>query len=295
MRTSYTPTVQELRALIACGRLGTASRAAEELHLTQSAISRSIRSLEERLGVRLFQRVRQRLLLSDAGRAFIHDAERILGNLDATARMVMAFGSGDRVLRLAVLPTFATTWLIPRLEGFASIAPDVALDVTAALDPVDFQAEPFDAAIQRQSMAMDGTLSIPLMEERLLVVATPEIALRIGNDLHRLMRHPLIQQATRPRLWADCFEATGIGPVDHLRGPRFQHFYMVMAAVRAGLGVALLPGIFVQKDLEDGTLSPIANLSFAGPSPYALIYPEKRQMNESLATFTEWLRGDLRD
>lgn len=292
MRANYTPTIQELRALVACAELGSASRAAEALNLTQSAVSRAIRSLEDRLGVRLFLRVRQRLVLSDAGRAMVHDAEAILGDLDASARMVMAFGGGEGVLRLAVLPTFATAWLIPKLAGFTRLSPETAIDITSALGPVDFHDSPFDAAIQRAAMARPGTTIVPLMGERLIVVGAPALVLAGSAPAPAaLARLPLIQQATRPGLWAEWFAAAGLGPVEGLRGPRFQHFDMVIAAARAGLGLALLPDIFVAADIEAGRLRQVGALSLAGPAPYALIYPAARPMSPSLAAFSGWLRA----
>lgn len=289
MRASYTPSIQELRAFVACGELGSASRAAEALNLTQSAISRAVASLEDRLGVRLFHRVRQRLVLSDAGRAMLRDAATILDSIDASARMVMAFGDGAQVLRLAVLPTFATTWLIPRLAGFSHLSPETAIDLTSALEPVDFHDSPFDAAIQRAALARAGTEIVPLAEERLIVVGAPSLAEGVlaAADLPGF---PLIQQATRPRLWGDLFAAAGLGAVERLRGPRFEHFDMVIAAARAGLGLALLPEIFVRQEITAGTLRQVIEMDLPGSSPYALIYPSDRVMSESLRRFADWLR-----
>lgn len=291
MRANYTPTIQELRALVACAELGSASRAAEALNLTQSAVSRAIRSLEERLGVRLFRRVRQRLLLSDAGRAMVRDAGAVLADLDAAARMVMAFGGGEQVLRLAVLPTFATTWLIPKLADFNRVSPETAIDITSALDPIDFHDSPFDAAIQRAVMARAGTTIVPLMSERLIVVGAPRLLPGKAQAPAEIAHLPLIQQATRPGLWAEWFAAAGLGPVERLRGPRFQHFDMVIAAARAGLGLALLPDIFVAPDIEAGKLRRIGDLSLAGPAPYALIYPASRPVSASLEAFSGWLQS----
>ena len=116
MRRSYTPTIGELEAFIACSNTGLTTSAAKTLNLTQSAVSRSLNSLEVRLGVRLFHRIRKRLVLSDAGRAFFHDAEALLEELEQATIKVMAFGGRADLIRLAVLPTFANTWLIPRLR-----------------------------------------------------------------------------------------------------------------------------------------------------------------------------------
>lgn len=289
-RHPHTPSVAELSALVACARLGTAARAGDALGLTPSAVSRSLRGLEDRLGVALFARQRQRLVLTDAGRALVRDAEGILAQIDAAARMVMAFGGSGAVLRLAVLPTFAQAWLIPRLAGFAAIAPEVSLDLTAELGPVDFDASPFDAAIQRADLARPGTVAVPLADERLIVVAAP--ALAGGGQTEALARLPLIQQSTRPRLWADWFAAAGMVPAPAWqRGPRLAQFGMILSAARAGMGAAILPDIFVGEALADGSLVRIGDAVLPGPSPYALIYPA-RAPAPALARLERWLLGE---
>lgn len=289
IRHRHTPSVQELTALVACARLGTAARAAGALGLTQSAVSRSIRGLEDRLGVALFHRQRQRLVISDAGRALVRDAQAILAQLDASARMVMAFGGGAQVLRLAVLPTFAATWLIPRLGAFAALAPEVSLDLSDELSPVDFAASPYDAAIQRADFARPGAVVLPLTDERLIVVGAPALVGTKPLTPADLARFPLIQQATRPTLWTDWFAGATRSPLPaQPRGPRFAHFQMVLAAATAGLGVAILPDIFVAQALADGSLTRAADHTLTGGAPYALIRPAATP-GPALARFESWL------
>ena len=290
-RHTYTPSVQELRALVYCGDLGSVSRAADALNLTQSAVSRSIRSLETRLEVQLFHRVRKRLHLSDAGRAMVHEARDILARLDNSARMVMAFGGGGDVLRLAVLPTFAATWLIPRLPDFLAAHPNVSLDLAAALHPVDFDDSPFDAAVQRAARARKDTEIIPLLEDSLIIVAAPSLVAK-GRDLAAgdLAQYPLIQLATRPELWNDWFASAGVARVDRMQGPRFQHFDMVISAAQAGMGIALLPDIFAQPAIASGALHRVHPRTLSGPAPYALIRPTSRQASAAMDAFADWLQ-----
>lgn len=291
-RSNYTPSIQELRALVICGDLGSVSRAAEELNLTQSAVSRSIRSLEERLGVKLFHRVRKRLHLSDAGRAMIHEARDILAALERTAKMAMSFGEGGDVLRLAVLPTLASTWLIPRLPDFLKAQPRVSIDLVSALHPVDFDDSPFDAAIQRAVTARKNTDVTPLFEETLIVVAAPGLV-PVGQTLSNadLASYPLIQLATRPDLWNDWFSQAGSAQIERLQGPRVQHFDMVISAAEAGLGIALLPEIFSQKAIGRGTIHKVSQQTLRGYSPYALICPLPRRASKTLESFQAWLHG----
>lgn len=290
-RPSYTPSVQELRALVYCGDLGSVSRAADALSLTQSAVSRSIRSLEERLGVQLFHRERKRLRLSDAGRAMVHDARDILTRLDRSARMAMAFSEGGDVLRLAVLPTFAATWLIPRLPEFLQCYPDASIDLASALHPVDFDESPYDGAIQRAVMARKDDEVAPVLDETLIVVAAPGlVAAGQYLDARSLTGYPLIQLATRPELWNDWFAAVGTPPINRLPGPRVQHFDMVISAAQAGLGLALLPDIFAQPAIASGALHQVHARVLLGPTPYALIRPKARGQSAAMDAFAVWLQ-----
>jgi LysR family glycine cleavage system transcriptional activator len=289
-RPGYTPSIQELRALVLCAETGSASRAAEMLNLTQSAVSRAIRNLEERLGVRLFRRLRQRLVLSDAGRALVRDSRDILDRLESSARMVMSFGDGGEVLRLAALPTFAAMWLIPRLPHFARRHPQVSIDLTAVLGPVDFEDSPFDAALQRAEFARPGSSVTPLVDESLIVVAAPALVPASETPAPQdLLRWPLIQQATRPGLWSEWFALAGAPALDRLRGPRLQHFDMVIAAAQAGLGIALLPDIFATSALGSGSLRQVSPLVLPGRWPYCLIRPEGDGESPALAAFASWL------
>jgi LysR family glycine cleavage system transcriptional activator len=291
-RPSYTPSVQELRSLVSCGDLGSVSRAADALNVTQSAVSRSIRALEDRLGVQLFHRVRKRLHLSDAGRAMVHDARDILAALERSAKMAMAFGEGGDVLRLAVLPTFAATWLIPRLPEFLATFPNVSIDLASALHPVDFDDSPFDAAIQRATMARKDTDVVHLLNESLIMVAAPSLVAE-GQTLSStdLVSYPLIQLATRPELWNDWLAQSDAAPIERLQGPRVQHFDMVISAALAGLGIALLPEIFAEQAITSGALRQVHARTLCGSTPYALIRPKLREESMTMDAFEVWLRS----
>lgn len=290
MRQPYIPTISELQAFSACARLGATTRAAQDLNLTQSAVSRSINALEDRLGVRLFHRVRQRLLLSDAGRALQRDADRLLDEINQAALTVMSFGGHSEVLRLAVLPTLASVWLIPRLQMFRDLLPEVTFDISARLDAVDFESEPFDAALQRSGHRGPGAEIEVLMQEQLVVVASPSLVGKARRlDDEALARLPLLQQATRPSLWLDWFRQTGGDPRTILRGARFDHFDMVTSAAVAGLGIALLPEVLVQDELRNGQLALASDRRLPGPEPYALLFPSRSEAIPGFAKFRDWL------
>ncbi len=293
MKRSFTPTLSELQAFGTCAECGSVTEAARRLGLTQSAVSRSLASLEARLGVALFHRVRKRLVISDAGRAMLRDTARILADLNAAALTVMAFGDKAQVLRLAVLPTFGTSWLIPRLADFHRRSPGLSIDLAARLDPVDFEREPFDAAIQRTELAGPGTDVVPLREETLVAVAAPSLLPDGGLPLSdtAIARMPLLQQSTRPDLWLEWFRDAGLDPITILRGARFEHFGMVLAAARCGLGVALVPKILASSDLAEGRLCCVSTRELPGRSRYALIYPARSRASPALALFRDWIEA----
>ena len=292
MRHGYTPTLPELQAFAEAAKHGSATRAALALGLTQSAISRSLGSLEARLGVQLFHRARQRLTLSDAGRVMLGDATRILAELDQAAQTVMSFGGHGAVLRIAVLPTLGAAWLVPRLARFAKLAPDVTFDLSATLDPVDFDRDPRDMAILRASLPVTGAEADVLAFEDLVVVAAPELAAGVLEDAS-LARLPLLQQATRPSLWLDWFRDAGLDPITLLRGPRFEQFGMVLAAARAGLGVALVPEMLVRDDLAAGAVRVVSRRKMRTATPYVLTYPQRSRDVPAFVAFREWLLADV--
>lgn len=292
LRGAYLPTISELHAFSACARTGSTTRAAYELSLTQSAVSRSLATLEERLGVRLFHRVRQRLVLSEAGTSFRREADRILDDLNQAAMSVMAFGDQAQVLRLAVLPTFGKVWLVPRLRLFRSVMASVTFDIVSRLDAVDFDAEPFDATIQRSDMRPANAEFVPLMDEKLVVVAAPEFLAGQGAlEDGALARLPLLQQTTRPSLWLDWFRDAGIDPRSILRGARFEHFDMVIAAAVSGLGIALVPEVVAEAELADGRLRLASERRLIVSAPYSLIYPERSATLEGFVAFKAWLES----
>ncbi|SIS89928.1 LysR substrate-binding domain-containing protein [Phaeovulum vinaykumarii] len=277
---SYTPTIGELEAFCACARTGSATEAAARLNLSQSAVSRSVAGLEARLGVALFHRIRQRLHLSDAGRAFLPEAETVLARLDQAAVGVMAFGGSDSVLRVATLPGFGRAWLGPRLGRFALRCPNVVLDLTARLAPVDFARDPFDCALVRREQAT-GQIT-PLIAEKLVMVAAPQLV--EAADLDQL---PLLQQSTRPTLWLEWFRETGEDPRRILRGARFDHFDMVLEAAMAGLGLGLVPEVIARAPLAEGRLRLASENRLATGEDYVLATPEVD--NPTVRAFRDFL------
>lgn len=284
------PSIGDLTAFEAAARHASFTRAAAELNLTQSAISRAVRLLEDRIGVILFERVRQRVVLTSAGGAYLKEVRRILRDLREATHRVMAFADATTTLNLAVLPTFATRWLVPRLRGFAEAHPDVTLNFSARLEPFDFDQEPFDAALHYGSPTWPSAQCHHLMSEITVVVASPEYRLQRRLQEPTDLGHvTLLHQTTRPTAWADWCEIAGVDLEGVHRGPRYEQFAMIAQAAGAGLGVALLPRVLIEDELASGRLEILFEHELASPSAYYWVVPETKAATPALRAFTQWI------
>lgn len=282
-----------LVAFEAAARHGSISRAAEELHLTQSAVSRQIHQLEQFLGVALFERVRQRIVLTDGGRIYAAEVRQTLTSLATASHQAMSF-AGSESLNLAVLPTFGARWLIPRVGSFAALHPKAAINFSARLVPFDFHEEPFDAAIHHGEPHWPGAICEHLMDEDIVAVVSPAYKRKLQlSSVRDVARATLLQQATRPLLWADWFKAAGIEDVDALRGPRFEQFAMVAQAAVASLGVALVPRFLATEEVAAGKLLVLRSHRLADTGGYYLVYPESRAQAPLVRSFRDWIMAEV--
>lgn len=289
LRRGRLPSLGELTAFEAAARHASFTRAAAELSLTQGAISRLIRQLEERLSLPLFERIRQRVLLTEAGRAYLADIAPLLAALDEATQRAMSAAGGAAVLHLATLPTFGAQWLIPRLPGFQAAHPGIVVHLSTRVLPFDFAKEPFDGAIHVGQPNWAGTRALHLMDEEVVPVASPayRAALRLERPAD-LARATLLHQATRPTAWADWFAAQGV-EAEAYRGPRFEQFGLVAEAAATGLGLGLLPRFLIEEKLASGRLVVLSDQALKTQGAYWLVTPEGRAPSRALRAFADWL------
>jgi LysR family glycine cleavage system transcriptional activator len=289
------PSLGALQAFEAAARHLSFTRAAEELRLTQGAVSRQVAALEAQLSVRLFERVRQRIVLTPAGSAYAAEVRDLLGRLAAATLSTMAFKTTGGTLSLAVLPTFGTRWLIPRLPRFFQKHPEVTINFATRIVPFDFAREPFDAGIHFGHPDWPGAAFHRLMGESIVPVASPALLKRLAiAEPADVLRAPLLQQATRPQAWGEWLAAQGIDPASGRAGPSFEQFAMVAQAAVAGLGMAIVPRFLVEEELASGQLvQPFARPVESGQA-YWLVYPENRADRPALAAFRDWLLDECR-
>ncbi|MCA3262682.1 MAG: LysR family transcriptional regulator [Telmatospirillum sp.] len=288
------PSLVELIAFESAARHGSFTRAAEELNLTQGAISRQIRGLEEAVDTRLFVRVRRSVILTDAGRLYLADIRTILENLSVAAERVTTFGA-DHVLNLAVLPTMATRWLVPRIPDFCAKHPGVILNFTSKVEPFSFDAEPFDAAIHFGDNNWPGARVRFLCKEEIVAAASPATILRDRVRTPRdVLRTTLLHQTTRTNAWDDWLLHQGVETGARLKGPRFDQFGMIAEAAVAGLGIALVPRFLVEAELSSGRLVALDAKPTESDSAYWFVIPDRKFGEPLISAFSDWIADQAR-
>ncbi|PJI38656.1 transcriptional regulator GcvA [Ferrovibrio sp.] len=285
------PSLNALRAFVAAGRHLSFTRAADELHVTQGAVSRLVKQLEEDLGVSLFSRGPRGLELTEAGAAYLPPLTDAFERMLAATRLIARSTRPANRLAITMLPTFAMRWFMPRLADFHQLNPEIAVDVTSADRLVDFAAEPVDVGIQYGSDRWPDDLHAEfLFAETVTLVASPALLKR--KPLHKpddVKRHTLLTHSTRPEAWAEWFAAANLkGQAPH--GPAFEHFFMSIEAAVNGLGLALVPDFFVASELRDGRLvEPLPNLRLQRPGGYYLLCLKGREREPAVRAFRNWL------
>jgi LysR family glycine cleavage system transcriptional activator len=288
------PSTTALNVFEAAARHSSFTEAASELALTQSAVCRQIAGLESFLDLKLFRRSRRGVILTDAGTAYHRLVARQLDQLERDTLNLMTRRGKGGTLELAVVPTFGTRWLLPRLPRFAQQHPDITLNLSSRTRPFLFDDTELDAAIYAGDGNWPGAVTMLLMPETLVPVCSPAlIAPRKRLTPQQLAQLPLLQQSTRPYAWRQWFESIGHVPGHELAGPRYELFFMSMQAAAVGLGVALVPEYDLGDDLASGRL--VIPVPHRCPSDraYYLSTPERKSDNPALEVFKAWLLQEV--
>ncbi|HEY8571183.1 LysR substrate-binding domain-containing protein [Phenylobacterium sp.] len=273
-----------LRAFEAFARHGKMSLAADELCVTHGAVSRQVRSLERLCGARLTQGPRNALKLTEAGERLARSLGSTFDEIERSFLELRA--DADRELHISCVGTLAMKWLIPRLSGFNSRHPDLNIRVTEAYRPVDFAREPFDAAIRLTDAGpVEGMTATPLLDNYHGPVVAPAL-LGAGAEIAELSRLPRLHTRSHPQAWAEWAEHAGM-PLGEAREHReFEHIFYTLEAALAGLGVGIIPWIYVAGDVAAGRL--VAPFGFVRtPNRFQLMLPESPK--KGIAAFRDWL------
>ncbi len=291
----FVPSLAALQAFEAAARHTSFTRAAEDLAITQSGVSRQVGNLEAFLGVRLFERIGSRLILTDAGSTYLRSISRALDRIEEASIDCVRGRTLADALIVATHPTLASRWLAPRLEGFLRLAPDVVVEVVTTTGDIDFDTTRIDVALLRGAGSWRHAQAQELFREELAVVAAPRLV-PVGAPLPHLdfARLPTLQNAGRPDLWLTWLRCSGVAHSGAIRGPRLPQSEMLISAAVSGLGLAVVPVQYVEAELARGDLWLPFGAPVASSDSYWIVHAERRASGEAGQQFRAWLQRQAR-
>jgi LysR family transcriptional regulator, glycine cleavage system transcriptional activator len=279
-----------LRTFEAAARHGSFTRAAEELRVTQGAVSRQVQALEERIGVALFERHGRNLTLSHEGRRLANAATDALERL---GEAVAELGCASATVTLSMLPSVAACWMAPRMREFAVANPDIALRLSASRHLVDFQSEGIDAAIRYGPGGWADVEAERLAGERILPVCSPDYAGHL--DLHSpadLGRAHLLHSDV-PDGWREWFAAAGCPDSYTDQGLYLDEDAALLRAAAEGEGMALGRSVLVARDLVQGRLVAPFDVSIEATYSYWFVAPAEARRRREVERVREWLVAEF--
>lgn len=287
------PPLNALRAFEAAGRLGSFKDAAAELHVTQGAVSQSVRLLEDWLGAPLFERHNRRVVLTPAASAYLANVGPLFEQLSqATARFGFP-ASATRTLSVNASATFTLRWLVPRLEGLRARYPGIEVQVETSNRPVESLQTAYDVVIRGGPDTLYGYSTHVFLREERVPVCSPALLQRL--PLHApedLRQHTLLHTSSLPRLWPDWLASARIPSLKPAAAVVFDHFYLTLQAAIDGVGIAMGPVALVSSDLEAGRLAiPFAQPRLTSRS-YCAYVPADKIADETVSLFCAWLQEE---
>jgi len=290
----HLPSMKALRAFEAAARNLSFTKAAEELNVTQAAISHRIKTLEANLGVLLFHRYNRRIELTEAGWIYLSSLQNALDIVGAAADRVSKQGTNAPV-KVSVVISFATKWLLPRLKEFNARYPDMDVQVTADDTLVNLGRDDFDIGIRfGRGRYPDLTVEL-LMEDKIIPVCSPRLLggphpLRTPADLkHHVLLHDLASFREDRPTWSHWLEAAEVTEVDPNLGPGFNLWGMLIDAAIEGQGVALAPVALAELDVQAGRLVQPFGPGLRTDKAYWVVSAPDKADRANVRVFREWL------
>ena len=289
------PPLNALRAFEASARQLSFTRAAEELFVTQAAISHQIKALEDNLGIKLFMRKNRALLLTEEGQSYYLDIKDVFNSLhDATERLLARGAKG--AITVSMQASFAIQWLVPRLNTFNLLHPDIDVRIKAVDQPENSLTEDVDLAIYYGRGRWRGIHAEQLHTEYLIPVCSP--LLLSGNkplqNIEDLTQHTLLHDTSR-RDWKRWFKHVDMLGSNVNHGPIFSHSAMVLQAAIHGQGVALAHSVLAKPDIDNGRLVCPFKEVLVSKNSYYIVCREQQLELGKIAAFREWVLQTVSD
>lgn len=289
----FLPSLSALSAFDAAARHLNFTRAAEDIGVTQSGISRQIKALEAFLGTRLFDRLGPRLILTESGKSYAADVAGILDHVERVSIDVVRGYKAESALLIGAHSTIASRWIAPCLGKFAERFPDSLLEIDATDGDINFSDTNFDLAVLRGRGNWKDAHAAHMFDERFVVVASPSL-IPLGEVLEPASFRDFtqLQNSARSDSWMRWLQGTGQSLSGRLFGPRLGHTSMLINAAISGVGIAVVPDFTVQRELASGLLHAPFDQSVPSGEAYYAVYPENKAHHRPILNFRDWLKSE---
>ncbi len=292
------PPLKALKCFVICAKHPSFTRAASELNLTQGAVSKQIALLENYLGLQLFERKPQSLVLSKAAKIYLREVEAALKNIETATTKITKSRKQNKpkeVLNINALPSMSSRWLIPLLQDFKNKFPNYDVIVKTGDGDLDFNKTNCDLAIrvaqQKNKATWQKLVRQKIMGEKLLCVCSPNFKEKNRvKDARDLLKYNLLGHTYRPQMWQKYLNFLGLKKVQINHGNSFEHFFMLIEAAKNGLGIGLVPKFLIEKELENKELTLAFKDNFKSNYGYYLLHQKQKNTPQKILDFTAWIK-----
>ncbi|MGP5542839.1 LysR substrate-binding domain-containing protein [Psychrobacter celer] len=283
------PSTTALQCFETAARHLSFTNAAQEMHMTQSAISKQVAQLEEMLNLSLFYRTPHRISLTPAGKTYYLEVLEILKHIEAATTSLMSNNDNSEVLKIVSHPTFCSRWLMPALNGFGRAHPLINLNIKELAGPFFSEDQNVDVAFLYGDGIWGGMESIKLFDEYNVAVCHPDYLAGKAPCTSNIAQCTLLQSSSRPSAWYEYFRQQGIRIEGTFVGPRFDTFHTSISAALLGYGIALVPLRLVAPELQSGSLVRAWSYAAKGRGAYYIAYPLSLGNSHKVKVIVEWI------
>ncbi len=287
------PSTTALQCFETAARHLSFTNAAQEMHMTQSAISKQVAQLEEMLNLSLFYRTPHRISLTPAGKTYYLEVLDILKHIEAATTSLMSNSDNSEVLKIVSHPTFCARWLMPALKGFSQTHPLINLNVKELAGPFFSEDQNVDVAFLYGDGIWAGMEAIKLFDEYNVAVCHPDYLKDKTPCTSNIDKCTLLQLSSRPSAWYEYFRQQDISMDGTFVGPSFDTFHTTIAAALLGYGIALVPLRLVAPELQSGALVTAWSYAAKGRGAYYMSYPLSLGSSHKLKAILEWISAYL--
>ena len=293
------PSTTALQCFETAARHLSFTNAAQEMHMTQSAISKQVAQLEEMLNLSLFYRTPHRISLTPAGKSYYLEVLEILKHIEVATTNLMSHSSNTELLKIVSHPTFCARWLIPALSGFSQEYPLINLDIKELAGPFFSEDQNVDIAFLYGDGMWSNMESIKLFDEYCVAVCQPQylrdktLSTECLTSRECLDDYVLLQISSRLSAWYEYFKQQDISVDGTFVGPRFETFHACISAALLGYGIALVPLRLVEPELQSGALVMAWDYAAKGRGSYYVTYPVSSGQSHKVKAVLEWITAYL--